>query len=71
MHAREAGQRYRCSIAFVCAVVDSTSQSRARARPHRVRLVLVLAAAEAVVACTVAATVLWAEQEPGSTAQVR
>jgi hypothetical protein len=71
MHAREAGQRYRCSIAYASAVVDLISQSRARARPHRLRLVLVLAAAEAVVACTAAATVLRVEQEPGSTAQGR
>ena len=71
MDAREAGQRYRCSIGYTSAVVDLISQSRARARPHRGRLVLVLAAVEAVVACTAAATALRVEQEPGSTVQVR
>jgi hypothetical protein len=71
VHAREAGQRYRCSIAYTSAVVDLISQSRAQARPHPRRLALVPAAAEAVVACTAAATVLRVEQEPGSTAQGR
>jgi hypothetical protein len=71
MHAREAGQRYRCSIAYKSAVVDLISQSRARVRPHRIRLALVPAAAGAVVACTAAVTVLRVEQEPGSTAQER
>jgi hypothetical protein len=54
-------------------VVDLILQSRARKRacPHPLRLALVPAAAEAeaVVACTAAATVLRVEQEPGSTAQ--
>jgi hypothetical protein len=71
MHAREAGQRYRYSTAYASAVVDLIAQSRARVCPHRLRLALVPAAAEAFVACTAAAMVLWVEQEPGSTAQVR
>ena len=73
MHAREAGQRYRCSmIAYASAVVDLIAWSRAWARPHRLRLALVPAAAEAVVACTAAAMLaLRIEQEPGSTAQGR
>ena len=72
MHAREVGQKYRCSIEYACALVDLISQSRARARPLRLRLRLALvpAVAEAV-ACTAAATVLWIEQEPGSMAQER
>ena len=69
MHVREAVQRCRCSIEYASAVVDLISQSRARARPHR--LALVPTAAEAVVACTAAATALRVEQEPGSTAQER
>jgi hypothetical protein len=71
MHVREAGQRCRCSIEYMSAVVDLISQSRARGRPHRLRLALVPTAAEAVVACTAAATALRVEQEPGSTAQER
>ncbi len=51
-------------------MVDLISQSRARVRPDPLRLALV-SAAEAVVACTAAATVLRVEQEPGSTAQER
>jgi hypothetical protein len=70
VYAREAGQRYRCSFAYTSAVVDLISQSRERARPHRLRLALV-PAAEAVVACTTAATALWVELELGSTAQGR
>lgn len=70
VYAREAGQRYRCSFAYTSAVVDLISQSRERARPHRLRLALV-PAAEAVVACTTAATALRVELELGSTAQGR
>jgi hypothetical protein len=71
MDARGAEQRYRCSIAYMSAVVDLISQSRVRVRPHHPRLELVPAAAEAVVACTAAATVLRVEQESGSVAQER
>ena len=71
MHAREAGRGCQCLIAYASAVADLISQSRARARPHRLRLALVSAAAEVVVACTAAVTVLRVEQEPGSTAQER
>jgi hypothetical protein len=56
-------------------VVDLILQSRAcaRAHPHPLHLALVptAAEAEAVVACTAAATVLRVEQEPGSTVQER
>lgn len=71
VHAREAGQRYRCSIAYTSAVVDLISQSRGQARPHPLRLALVPAVAEVVVACTAAAMVMRVEREPGSTAQGR
>lgn len=71
LHSQEAGQRYRCLIAYTSAVVDLISQSRARARPHPVHLALVPVADEAVVACKAAATILRDEQEPGSAAQER
>ena len=83
LYARGAGQRYRCSIAFGCAVADLMVLSRARARPRphpRDRLAHVPVAAQAAAAactcrvaaegaCKTAATVLQAEQEPGSIEQ--
>ena len=70
-HAREAGQRYRCSIAYASAAADLISQSRAWARPHRLGLAHVSAEAEAGVAGTAVATLLLVEQEPGLMAQGR
>ena len=79
-----AGQRWRCSIAFGYAVADLMVLSCAWARPHphpRDRLAHVPVAAQAAAAaactcrvaaegaCKTAATVLQAEQEPGSIAQ--
>ena len=81
VYARGAGQRYRCSIAYACAVADLMSQSPAQARPRpRPRLAHKPAAAAAACtchvvgvhaegACTAAATVLQVEREP--TAQGR